>query len=61
MYPVTPKAPSADFGIMSIVRDDNHSYLNDLQTQKKRLYFPTNADTSKEFSNIVFPATTYLK
>lgn len=48
-------------GINVLVFDDNHDPLKDLQIQKKKKFFPTMADTSTEFHNIHFPASTYNK
>lgn len=48
-------------GVNALVFEDNHDYLRDLQTQIKRRYYPTNAESSKEFGDLVFPASNYLR
>ena len=48
-------------GVNQLVYERNHDYLRDMQTQQKRKFFPTNADTSNEFSNLHLPASKYCK
>jgi len=36
--------------VNAIVWEEDHDYLKDLQTQQKKKFFPTMADSSKEFS-----------
>mmetsp|Transcript_18688 Transcript_18688/g.28618 ORF Transcript_18688/g.28618 Transcript_18688/m.28618 type:complete len:131 (+) Transcript_18688:1177-1569(+) len=46
-------------GVNSMVYEENHNYLRDLQTQQKRKFYPTMAETSPEFGNLLFPASQY--
>ena len=46
-------------GINALVFEDDHNYLKDLHTQQKRKYFPNMSESSNEFGNLVFPATSY--
>ena len=43
----------------TLVYEPNHNYLKDLHIQQKKRFYPTMADTSKEFSNLVFPSSSY--
>ena len=47
-------------GVNQLVYEKDPNYLCDLQTQKKRQFFPTMADTSYEFSHLHVPASRYL-
>ena len=51
-------------GINKLVNngDEEHDYMTDLQTQRKRLLYPnTMTRTSNEFGRLVFPGTSYVK
>ena len=52
----------ASLGVNQLVEDPDYSYLDDLQTQRKRLHYPcTMTKTSSEFSRLVAPATAYTR
>ena len=50
-------------GVNAMVYQENHNFMNDLGTQKKRLsyqFYPkVNTMTSKEFGNLNVPGTAY--
>jgi hypothetical protein len=46
-------------GVNSMIYEENHNYLKDLQTQRKRRYYPNNAESSREFGHLIFPASSY--
>ena len=48
-------------GVNALIYEENHDYLRDLQVQKKKRYYPTNAESSSEFGNILFPSTNFLR
>ena len=48
-------------GVNQLVYEVDHDYLKDMQTQQKKKYFPPMTETSKEFSQLHFPASTYCK
>ena len=47
-------------GIRALTFETNHNYLRDLQTQQKRKYFPTMAEDSQDFSQLLFPASKFM-
>lgn len=60
--------PNEMMGVNQLVFNENHNYLDDLQTQKKRLggqsyqhYHKVNTMTSNEFGNLNVPATDFTK
>lgn len=48
-------------GVNALVYEDNHDYLRDLRTQTKRRCYPANTESSKEFGDLVFPASHYTR
>lgn len=44
-----------------MVYEHDHDYLKDMQTQQKKKFFPPMTETSQEFSQLHFPASTYCK
>lgn len=45
----------------SLIYEEGYDYLNDLQIPKKRRYYPTNAESSGEFSHLVVPASPFIR
>jgi hypothetical protein len=59
------KAMDKDFdpiaGVNSLVWDESHNFKNDLQTQKKRMAYPSMFQTCSDFNRLVVPAGEYVK
>ena len=47
-------------GLNVLTYEENHNFLRDLQTQQKRKFFPTMAEDSQQFSQLLFPASRYM-